>query len=301
MTDILDDEPIALPGDVAEEAGTDSAATRPGMPSLMNGLPFGAAFGTLVHEVLEYVDTSAPDIDAHVRELCSRALGALAGDIDPDRLVAALIGVLTTPLGFGDLWSIDPRDRLAELDFELPLGPADDAPSGGGTTLGRLADLMEEHLPEADPLRAYADHLRAVPGRRLRGFLTGSIDSVLRIPDGRYVIVDYKTNRIRPGDLVVEDFDVEAMAGEMIAAHYPLQAMLYSVALHRYLRWRIQDYHPARHLGPVQYHFVRGMAGPDTPPGCGVFEWALPPGLVVDLSDALAGADSSAGTGGRSR
>ncbi|AZZ82490.1 exodeoxyribonuclease V subunit beta [Gordonia alkanivorans] len=301
VTDILDDEPVALPGDVAEDVETDSATMRHGMPSLMNGLPFGAAFGTLVHEVLEYVDTSAPEIDAHVRELCSRALGALAGDIDPDRLVAALIGVLTTPLGFGNLWSIDPRDRLAELDFELPLGPAGEAASDGGTTLDRLADLMEEHLPESDPLRAYADHLRAVPGRRLRGFLTGSIDSVLRIPDGRYVIVDYKTNRIRPGDLVVEDFDAEAMAGEMIAAHYPLQAMLYSVALHRYLRWRVPDYEPARHLGPVQYHFVRGMAGPDTPPGCGVFEWMLPAGLVVDLSDALAGAESSAGTGGKIR
>ena len=302
-TGILDDEPIVLPGEVAEDAGTASAATRPGMPSLMNGLPYGAAFGTLVHEVLEYVDTSAPDVEAHVRELCSRALGALAADIDPDRLVAALVGVLTTPLGFGDLWSIDPRDRLAELDFELPLGPADEVASGEGTTLGRLADLLELHLPESDSLRGYAEHLRAVPGRRLRGFLTGSIDSVLRTPDGRYVIVDYKTNRILPGDLVVEDFDAEAMAGEMIAAHYPLQAMLYSVALHRYLRWRVSGYDPERHLGPVQYHFVRGMAGPETPPGCGVFEWVLPAGLVVDLSDALAGLETSgaAGTGGKGR
>ena len=132
-----------------------------------------------------------------------------------------------------DSWSIAPSDRLAELDFELPLGPGV-GPAGGriGTTLGHLADLMEMHLPEQDPLRPYAGHLRDIPGQRLRGFLTGSIDSVLRVPDGRYVIVDYKTNRIRPGDLVVEDFDAEAMAGEMIVAHYPLQAMLYSVALH---------------------------------------------------------------------
>ena len=300
---ILDDEPVTLPEDALADAGTESGAKRPGMPSPMNGMPFGAAFGTLVHEVLEYVDTSAPDIVEHVRELCARAHGGLAGDIDPERLVTALVGVLTTPLGFGDLWSIAPSDRLAELDFELPLGPGV-GPVGGriGTTLGHLADLMETHLPEQDPLRPYAGHLRDIPGRRLRGFLTGSIDSVLRVPDGRYVIVDYKTNRIRPGDLVVEDFDAEAMAGEMIVAHYPLQAMLYSVALHRYLRWRVPDYDPARHLGPVQYHFVRGMAGPETPPGCGVFQWDLPPALVVDLSDALAGEDaSSAGASGRGR
>ncbi len=51
----------------------------------------------------------------------------------------------------------------------------------------------------------------------------------------------------------------------MIAAHYPLQALLYSVALHRYLRWRLPGYDPERHLGGVLYLFVRGMCGPDTP------------------------------------
>ena len=48
-------------------------------------------------------------------------------------------------------------------------------------------------------------------------------------------------------------------------AHYPLQALLYSVALHRLLRWRQPGYDPDRHLGGVLYLFVRGMAGPQTP------------------------------------
>ena len=285
--DILGDEPVADPIELDEPP---AEGRRAGTPSLMNGLPYGAAFGTLVHEVLEYVDTSEPDIETHVRELCSRALGVLPADIDADVLVAALVGVLTTPLGFGDLWGVEPGDRLAELDFELPLGPPDRATGARGATPGVFAELLDRYLPDDDPLRDYVDHLRELPDRELRGFLTGSIDSVLRTPDGRYVVVDYKTNRIRAGDLVVEDFDTAAMAGEMIAAHYPLQAMLYSVALHRYLRWRVVGYDPVRHLGPVQYHFVRGMAGPGTPPGCGVFEWDLPADLILALSDALAGA-----------
>lgn len=259
-------------------------ASRVGTPSLMNGLPFGAAFGTLVHEVLEYVDTTQPDIAAHVGELCARATAHGMADVDTGVLTRALVGVLTTPLGFGDLWGIAPRDRLAELDFELPLaGPGD------GVVLSEVAEAMAEQLPADDPLRPYAAILRDIPGAQLRGFLTGSIDSVLRTGDGRFVIVDYKTNRIRPGELVAEDFSAVAMAGEMISAHYPLQAMLYSVALHRYLRWRLPGYEAQTHLGPVQYHFVRGMLGPDTPPGCGVFEWAIPPTLVTALSDLLAG------------
>ena len=47
----------------------------------------------------------------------------------------------------------------------------------------------------------------------------------------------------------------------MERAHYGLQALLYTAALHRYLRWRLPGYDPARHLAGVLYLFVRGMTG----------------------------------------
>ena len=74
-----------------------------------------------------------------------------------------------------------------------------------------------------------------------------------------------------------------------MAAHYPLQALLYGVAVHRLLRWRQPGYDPERHLGPVLYLFVRGMCGPGTPAGAGVFEWRPPPALIGELSELLAG------------
>lgn len=123
----------------------------------------------------------------------------------------------------------------------------------------------------------------------LRGYLTGSIDMVLRLAGPRYVVVDYKTNRFGQGDLTALHYTRAAMAAEMLHAHYPLQALFYCVAVHRYLRWRQPGYDPAVHLGGVQYLFVRGMVGPDTPPGCGVFDWHPPAQLVVALSDLLAG------------
>ncbi len=273
---LLEDEPV----DVDPEAPAADAGA--GMPSPMNGLPFGAGFGTLVHEVLEHVDTAAPDLAAQVLERTAEGAARRGVDLDVPQLARALLGVLTTPLGFGDLAGIAPADRLAELDFELPLA----AP---GFTLHRVGELLAELLPDDDPLRAYSDAVGAVSDAHFRGFLTGSIDSVLRTPDGRFAVVDYKTNRLRPGELFVEDFHTAAMAQEMMTAHYPLQALLYSVALHRYLRWRLPHYLPEEHLGPVQYHFVRGMAGPETPPGCGVFEWNPPPALIIALSDVLAG------------
>ncbi len=73
--------------------------------------------------------------------------------------------------------------------------------------------------------------------------------------------------------------------------HYALQALLYVVALHRYLRWRLPGYRPERHLAGVLYLFVRGMSGPSTPvldgERCGVFAWRPPAPLVERLSAAL--------------
>ena len=77
----------------------------------------------------------------------------------------------------------------------------------------------------------------------------------------------------------------------MLDAHYPLQALLYCVALHRYLRWRLPAYSPDQHLGGGLYLFLRGMLGPDNPTvdgtPCGVMRWRPPAALVVALSDLL--------------
>ncbi|MGB7362663.1 MAG: UvrD-helicase domain-containing protein [Rhodococcus sp. (in: high G+C Gram-positive bacteria)] len=281
-------------GDEPTTDPTDSGAAT-GLASPMNGLPAGAAFGTLVHDVLEYVDTSADDLDAEVLGHCTRAAVAHGADLDPAHLADALCAVLRTPLGFGTLAEFAPSDRLAELDFELPLAGGD-VPSPGQVTVHAIADLVGRHMGERDALAPYPQRMRRLDDRRLRGYLTGSIDTVLRVRSDagtdRFVVVDYKTNRIKSGDLTVDDFTVDAMAAEMMDAHYPLQALLYSVAVHRYLRWRMPKYDPAVHLGGVQYHFVRGMAGPATPPGRGVFEWHPAPELVRELSDLLAGAAS---------
>jgi exodeoxyribonuclease V beta subunit len=126
----------------------------------------------------------------------------------------------------------------------------------------------------------------------LRGYLTGSIDLVVRA-DNRFAVVDYKTNWLGPPgeELTVWHHRPAALATEMQHAHYALQALLYTAALHRYLRWRMPDYDPERNLAGVLYLFLRGMVGADTPAidgtPCGVFAWRAPTALVEDLSDVL--------------
>ncbi len=161
-----------------------------------------------------------------------------------------------------------------------------------------IATVLRTHLPAQDPLRGYADRL-ADPGLQpgLRGYLTGSIDLVARVRDGagvpRFTVVDYKTNWLgAPGEeLSAWHHRPAALTAEMHRAHYALQALLYTAALHRFLRWRVAGYDPEVHLAGVAYLFLRGMAGPETPRvggiPCGVFAWRPPGGLVAALSDVL--------------
>ena len=186
-----------------------------------------------------------------------------------DDVVRGLCPAIESPLGPAAglrLRDVTRPDRLDELGFELPLVGGDDATARRTATSGSptLRRLLSSTWIRAIRSYAYADRLRdpALGDDPLRGFLTGSLDLVLRLPDGRFVLADYKTNRLGAADeiLTAWHYRPAAIEGEMAEAHYPLQALLYSVALHRYLRWRQPDYDPARHLGGALYLFLRGMS-----------------------------------------
>jgi exodeoxyribonuclease V beta subunit len=219
-------------------------------------------------------------------------------------LGAALLPALHTRLGAvagGRSLRGFAADRLSELDFELPLAGGDRP--GRLLRLADLRALLETELADDDPVRGWLPRLSDpdLATQSLRGYLTGSIDAVLRVRDTEpgYLVVDYKTNRLHPVDAVPDlwHYRPEALAAAMFAADYPLQALLYLVALHRYLMWRQPGYDPARHLRGALYLFLRGMPGADvhTDAVPGVFAWAPRPAAVVAVSAFLAGEHRPAG------
>jgi exodeoxyribonuclease V beta subunit len=280
------DEEAPTPVSVDVEVSAELAAASP-----MGGLPFGTQVGTFVHNVMEACDFAAGDVGAELDRAIA-AVGAIRGTEagDPAILRDGLRGVLETPfLGEVRLRDIARGDRLDELAFELPLAGGDDA--RGWVTLDAIASVLRSFVPSSDPVAGYAERL-ADPALRgqVRGYLTGSLDLVARLDGGgRFVVCDYKTNWLGTADepLTLWHYRPAALAVAMQRHHYVLQALLYLVALHRFLRWRLPAYDPDRQLAGAVYLFLRGMAGPATPAGCGVFAWSPPPGLVAALSDAL--------------
>ncbi len=304
-------EPEVVPDEDSEVSAEDlgeaaeAAATVASIPSPMATLPVGATFGSLVHAVLEHADPAADDFRGELLRLIGEQLVWWPVELDPEELADALVAVCSSPLGplAGDrtLLSLGLPDRLRELDFEVPLAGGDTVAAPVDVRLGDLAPLLRRHLPEGDAVRVYADALDADPdlaAQSLRGYLTGSIDVVLRLDvDGRerFLTVDYKTNWLGPIDqpLTAHDYRPELLDEAMAHSDYPLQALLYTVVLHRFLRWRLPAYDPATHLGGVLYLYLRGMCGPETPrvdgQPCGVFSWQPPVALVEELSDLLDG------------
>jgi exodeoxyribonuclease V beta subunit len=296
----LDDEAGEIP---LTEAETETLTlTETGLLSPMADLPAGAQFGSLVHAVLETADPLAADLAGELQAHIRRHSVWWPVQVAPEVLAAALVPMHETSLGplAGGLTlrQIGLRDRLRELDFELPLGGGELRSRAPDIRLADVGMLLREHLPTDDALASYADRLtgRALGGQSLRGYLTGSVDAVLRVPGSaghRYLVVDYKTNWLgdpeRP--LTAADYQRPRLVEAMLHSDYPLQALLYCAVLHRFLRWRVPDYDPARHLGGVLYLFVRGMCGADTPvldgQPSGVFSWQPPSSLVAALSDLL--------------
>ena len=189
----LDDEA----GDIA----LTEAASGPDVPSPMADLPMGAKFGTLVHAVLETADPSAADLAAELESQIRLHSVWWPVDVASEVLAAAMVPMHDTPLGplAGDLTlrQIGLRDRLRELDFEVPLAGGDLGSAAPDIRLADVGALLRERLPADDVMAPYADRLtsQVLGAQSLRGYLTGSIDAVLRVPDDRGIDTWWWTTR----------------------------------------------------------------------------------------------------------
>lgn len=280
------DQVIALDPNLDRSAAPPPASESPPSPwperGLWADLPRGSGFGDCLHRLLERCeDAPALATPASLALAAHELRRAGLQEAWAEPLLAALRQMLLTPFG-GPLGSLRPADlppdqRLHELHFDLSLHQA------------RAEDLAAafRHHPGGAFGDPYAATLAQLPVNQ-RGFLTGSIDLVFpaRVAgEEQWWVLDWKSNwlgrRDGRGQCVScgpGDYGPEALQALMASHHYPLQAHLYLVALHRYLAWRLPAYDPERHLGGYAYVFVRG-----TPGAAG--EAALPgpvPGMMVE-------------------
>ncbi len=233
----------------------------------------GAGFGSAVHAVLEHADFAAwagvgplPDREAARLDAILARLPSLDPAAARRQAVAQQVrAALNAPLPEGlRLCALPANERRAELPFTLRLKD----PQGGAAELARLAQSLR-------PAGISGAELRPPIGSSV-GWLTGLIDLVYRHA-GRWYLLDWKSNRLRPEHLQAGD----GLARAVAESGYELQILLYAVALDRWLTARWTDYCRERHFGGVRWLYLRALD--DT--GRGIYAPPLPAALL----DAAAG------------
>jgi len=244
-------------------------------PDLVYSRFSGTRFGNSLHAALEnacfekWLDHAGPLPPTGELEIIANALReqgyASAADLDEGiPLLTELVSeTLNTRLPeSARLAALPDNARRNEMEFHFALAP---------TAITELLAVLHRFGVVAD---RHAFGLR----QRLEGLLTGRIDLVYAVA-GRYYVLDYKSNQLR-------SYAPDALALAVRDSEYDLQYVLYTLALHRWLRFKLgARYDIRRHLGGVRYVFCRGLDRHD-PGAPGIHALCLPPALIEAL-DAL--------------
>ena len=202
--------------------------------------PAGSNIGLFLHALYEHLDF-IQDIDAQCRELLTRYAPRFGLELD-DRLTALTYWVkqvVETPLlqpGL-KLAMLSKRQRLNELGFDFSLDHANIE------EINRFF-AARQNKPQSD-----------ITTQDFRGLITGVIDLVFEF-EGKYYLADYKSNYLGNS---LKDYSPQNLQQAMLDRRYDLQCLLYSLALHRYLRQRVKKYSYRDHFGGAYYLFLRAM------------------------------------------
>ena len=208
--------------------------------------PRGAQAGTCLHALFEHWDFASDDRVA-MQQLVDKTLLQYGFDSQwTDTVCDWLSEVLATELDADSglkLNQLSTVQRLDELAFYFPVA---------GLSVEQVQQTLLPLLPESSPL---AQTIERCQFSDLIGFMKGFVDLVFE-HEGQYFIIDYKSNYLGQQQ---SQYQADALSEAMVTHDYPLQYLIYSVALHRYLRLRLSDYDPDVHLGGAYYLFIRGM------------------------------------------
>jgi exodeoxyribonuclease V beta subunit len=238
--------------------------------------PKGAQAGIFLHGIFEELDFAGYS-RGQVDSLALKGIERFGYDKGWLPHIGSMVdNVVRLPLNLGGdtlaLAGLKPGNWLTELEFYFPLRFMT------SDTLKGFLRRWGDGYDGAD-LKRLCTPLGFKP---VEGMVRGFMDMVFE-HGGRYYLVDWKSNHLgyRP-----EDYARERLKEEITSKLYPLQYLLYTVALNRYLSRRVSGYGYASHFGGVLYFFLRGVKA-DLGEGFGVFR-DLPPGeMIEDLTGLL--------------
>jgi len=250
----------------------------------------GANTGNLLHDIFEHLNFVHPDWQQTLKWPLLK-YGELGQGFSQNDLEKWLQQIINTPLtqykqddpdgcdNFS-LSAISHEHSLREVEFYFPLEQANTQ---------KLSNLLLEHRNNSLYRTKQHSNLSLSFHRYLKGMMHGFIDLIIE-HQGKYYICDYKSNHL--GD-DYSHYKPEFLQANIEQHHYDLQYLIYSLALHRYLKITLANYDVERDFGGVYYLYLRGMSNNEQHAGCGIYYRDISQIELQQLDDIFAGEASS--------
>ena len=179
------------------------------------------------------------------------------------------------------LASLSLDKTLRESEFYFPM-------QGGDVNI--LSHVLTEHRKAAmnikgEVIERYVPPVRLPEYKKLTGMMHGFIDLIFQ-HNGQYFVCDYKSSHLGND---FNDYHHNALLENIESNHYDLQYLIYSLALHRYLKDKIADYEFDRDFGGVYYLYLRGMSDDKASAGKGVYFRKITEAEIIRLDDFFKG------------
>ncbi|WP_298444526.1 3'-5' exonuclease, partial [uncultured Ferrimonas sp.] len=254
-----------------------SELTPPEQPQAgtIHAFPKGAAAGTFLHDLFEWAAEGgrfrldAEEVAEHLESVCP------SHGFDGEQPVLApwFADALQVPLPLCD-------DSASLMELPLAQAELEFWFEASNVDIGELDRLVSAAIwpgaprPSLNPIR-------------LQGMLKGFIDLTF-YHQGRYYVADYKSNYLGVDQSA---YQAEAMQQAMLEHRYELQAVLYTLALHRLLQSRLPEYDYDRDIGGGLYLFLRGLEAGKL--GQGALTITPPAALIEQLDSLFRGKECS--------
>ncbi|WOH38282.1 exodeoxyribonuclease V subunit beta [Thalassotalea fonticola] len=238
----------------------------------------GAKTGNLLHDIFERIDFDQPNWhkDASYNLI---NFGELPPGFTQSDVYDWLEDCLKSSLNVQQhsLAQLPLEQTLREAEFYFPMESVDlHCLKTLLTQFRKSMGLTDNQLSQVNTeLPAYG---------QLKGMMHGFIDLIFS-KDDKYYVCDYKSSHL--GDKF-SDYYPDKLTLHVIENFYDLQFLIYSLALHRYLKRRISNYSIDEHFGGVYYLYLRGMNTTDEN-FSGVFFNSLSTKLIQQLDQLFSG------------
>jgi len=244
-------------------------------------LPRGVIAGECLHRILEKIDLARPESELNLRiikkELNYAAISesyvpkvvemvkrlSAAKLVPSPGLICKSVPEIPIDIRLGD---IPLHKKVCEMEFGFSVRRFDFSEV--------IKVLVSYGINRACELEA-----RTPPGSPT--VVKGYIDMLFEA-GGKFYVVDWKSNWL--GD-TPSDYTPEKLAREILRQHYYLQYLIYTIAVEKFLQWRVRDYHYDRCFGGVWFIFLRGVF-PEVP-GSGIYYDRVPGKLIDEIGKYL--------------